>query len=252
MNASETLRRLRENDPTLSCVCVPPTMLPDALAQALAINTHVAQLVLHGNSDYSTADLCAVLEAVSESRSLRRLDLSAMSLEDAAFEHVAEFIQHSVSLTSLDLSSNVISPFSASLLGTALRGHPSLRSVNLGRTSLGNDGVAQLLAQMGPAGRCGLVKLDLTHCGMQPAGGALLEAFVLQSRSLVHVNVSGNFLSPESLLAIQNKLHANQGTLPAQDLRRLLGCAATAKACPTLRLLVAAFDGRTILVKEAQ
>ena len=207
MDIRALLNAVRANDPSVASLRVPAAVPARSLAAALRENTVVTQLVLSGQQHYGLGDLCELLEALSDSASLRVLDLSNMNLDDEAFYHVADFATASSSLGRLDVSRNQITDETAKVLGQAMRDHATLRSFIADGCELGDSGCFALLEGLGEG--CTLHKLNLAHNNMSPAAGEALVKMVRRCPNMVQANLNGNFVPRKAIVELQSVFDAN-------------------------------------------
>ncbi|EFJ51092.1 hypothetical protein VOLCADRAFT_116664 [Volvox carteri f. nagariensis] len=148
------------------------------------------------------------------------------------FLDVASFVRAMASntnLTELYCSSHPLAPHTASLLADMLAASPSLQSLCVGDSSLGDDGVAALARGVAASS---LTRLDLCNKGLGLRGAAALCTALAAAPSLTHLLLNSNpKLSDDGL-------HALCGAAVWAGLRvlEIQGCGVT---CSGVRALAA-------------
>jgi Ran GTPase-activating protein (RanGAP) involved in mRNA processing and transport len=90
------------------------------LAEVLAVNTSLTELVLAGNDIDETAGI-AIASALHKNHSLRSLDLSASNLGPNGLKHLSDALVVNKSLTYLSLMTSAIDSASVKVLAQALK-----------------------------------------------------------------------------------------------------------------------------------
>lgn len=202
------LAAIRSASPAAASAKITSAIPARALANALRQGGGVVQLILSGNTQYTDAEFCDIMEALSLNTELRTLDLSEMDLACDRLEHVAELVQHATNLRRLDLSHNDVDPDAAAILGDALRNHPAMRTLVLRDVDLRDDGCEALLSTLRPS-ECGLHKLTLPHNHITPVGAAMLAEYTKASSTLTQLALSGNSVPERDAAAIALHLQRN-------------------------------------------
>ena len=201
------LAAIRARNPHSRKVRVNAAIPAAALATALRDSGETRELIMSG-VQFTRPEMCQVLEALSVSDSLRVLDLSDAGLDEDTLFDVADLVRHCHSLARLDLSGNDVGPDVAAELGSALSGHPSMRTMLLRDVDLRDDGVEALLGALGPDG-CTLHKLAVSDNGITDQGCAMLAGFARKSTELTTIIATGNALPKDIAASIAASCERN-------------------------------------------
>jgi ankyrin repeat protein/Ca2+-binding EF-hand superfamily protein len=131
----------------------------------------------------------ALGEALQFASSLKQLKVQFALLDGVSVRHVILPLNPEHSLSSLDLSHNVIGISAAPTLCTLLRSYPALQSLILAHNGLGSasEALAQELAYNGT-----LTWLDISHNQIRNKGATAITEALRSNRTLKHLNVSKN------------------------------------------------------------
>ena len=217
MDQLALLRSIRNNEKSAVGLRIPPGVSPKGLATALYHNTVTTQLVLSGNAQWTLAEFCEVLESLSNSTSLKVLDLSDMALDDDFLPHVSEFVAHSESLVRLDLSHNYFTTDTARELGEAIKGHKTLRVLSVEQCDFSDEPLSAFVDAVGSGSDYPLQRFYCGHNHLSAAAGEKLAKLLLASERATALNSNGNFFPNELMMKLQTHFASNKEKMKARS-----------------------------------
>ena len=141
----------------------------------------LTSLTLRGGKGLSAEGFGRLISALTDARSLKKLDLSACGLSASAGERIAAVLdENGCPLERLDLRGNAIGAEGTLALASALRKTKTLKSLNLAQNLIGGDGLRALASAL--AGETSMEELDIQHNGCGDEGCMALTTHGFGSR----------------------------------------------------------------------
>jgi hypothetical protein len=188
------------------------------LGDALLRNCTVEHLSL-ASTRRSLTDLAWILDAASH-LPIRVLDVSGMSLTDQQLLHVVDFAMSCRTLERLECFENHFAEASASLLGTAMAKHSSLRYIDVSRCGLGDSGLKLLLnpstAEMGRASTNRPHTIRVAHNCLTNNSLEVILQYLATNNKLRLLDTRGNFLHASIRDDIDKSTRANREALASR------------------------------------
>ena len=151
--AMETMRRMSENDPTMTTLNVSDESIgtagASALAEALKVNKTLKTLDIGVNS-IGYAGVTAFAEALVVNNTVTTLYVWSNSIGDAGASALAEALKVNKTLMALNIADNSIGADGASALAEALKVNKTLTVLRVRHTSIGHASRALLKASARP------------------------------------------------------------------------------------------------------
>ncbi|XP_031429862.1 NACHT, LRR and PYD domains-containing protein 3-like isoform X2 [Clupea harengus] len=172
-------------------------------------------------------------ETLGRKSSLKALNLSRNSVQDAGLRHLCSGLQNPDSqLEKLKLDDCAISAEGCEALGSALGSESScLRELSLGNNNLLDLGLGRLCSGLNSP-HCRLEKLGLRECGLTHSSCAALAAALRSGSSrLRELNLSDNKLQDVGMKLLLQGMRTPDRTLQRLQLRY---CGLTASSCESL------------------
>ncbi|WP_179958281.1 hypothetical protein [Chitinimonas arctica] len=212
------IRRLAENDPTLTELALRDKWIDNRSAQVLALtlaqNRCLTTFDLRGK--YIDCDGVQTLApALAQNRCLTSLSLHNNQIGESGAQAMAEALAQNGCLTTFDLSSNHIGDNGAQALAKALAQNGRLTLLNLHYNWICDSG-AQALACVLGQNRC-LTTLDLSFNEIGARGTQGLAEALAQNGCLTSLNLGYNKLDASGAQALAKAL-AQNGCLTSLDL----------------------------------
>jgi len=258
----EILRRMSENDPTLSQWCI--RYIGDAgaaaiaealkvnksltaldlwdnnfsdagaaaLAEALKVNKSLAVLHLYNNS-IGDAGAGALMEALKASKSLTKLYICQNSIGAAGAAGLAEALKVNKSLTKLYISWNSIGDAGAAALAEALKVNKSLPTLDISSNSIGDAGAA-VIAEALKVNKS-LTTLDITYNSIGAAGAAVLAGALKVNKSLTTLNIHSNSIGDAGAAVLAEALKVNKSLTTLNVSYNRIGAASQAALLASAR-----------------
>ncbi|XP_031429864.1 NACHT, LRR and PYD domains-containing protein 12-like isoform X2 [Clupea harengus] len=193
-------------------------------------NLHTLKLWYCSLTDKSCEQLA---ETLGRKSSLKALNLSRNSVQDAGLRHLCSGLQNPDSqLEKLKLDDCVISAEGCEALGSVLGSESScLRELSLGNNNLLDLGLGRLCSGLNSP-HCRLEKLGLRECGLTHSSCvALAAALGSGSSRLRELNLSENELQDVGMKLLSQGMRTPDRTLQRLQLRY---CGLTASSCESL------------------
>ena len=175
--AMDTLRRMRENDPTLTELDVAFNSTGDAgasaLAEALKVNNTLTTLVA-GCNRIGGDGASALAEALKVNKTLTELNVEYNSIGTGGVNALAEALKMNRTLTELYVNATNIGDAGARAIAAALKENNTLTELNFEFNSIGDDG-ASALAETLMVNKT-LTRLDVSMNSIGADGKTLLRA----------------------------------------------------------------------------
>ena len=226
----------------------------DYAAQSAALGVELMQLntgdgsevfrkmIVHpqeGKPTCSPLQAKALVGALTNYAHLQTLALWSVNLQEEGTKAIANYLGSNRTLTSLELPDCGIDELGCKSLADALERNTVLTRLCLDFNQIGNRG-AQLLE--GLSYNRALATLELAYCGLTPAVGPLLADGLMKCPTLKTLELKGNELGAQGVLAILNAIKAKPGLfhvgLADTNISRepdvqalLLDCMATVELC---------------------
>lgn len=226
----------------------------DYAAQSAALGVELMQLntgdgsevfrkmIVHpqeGKPTCSPLQAKALVGALTNYAHLQTLALWSINLQEEGTKAIANYLGSNRTLTSLELPDCGIDELGCKSLADALERNTVLTRLCLDFNQIGNRG-AQLLE--GLSYNRALATLELAYCGLTPAVGPLLADGLMKCPTLKTLELKGNELGAQGVLAILNAIKAKPGLfhvgLADTNISRepdvqalLLDCMATVELC---------------------
>jgi len=141
----------------------------------------LTSLTLRGGKGLSAEGFGRLISALTDARSLKKLDLSACGLSASAGERIAAVLdENGCPLERLDLRGNALGAEGTLALASALRKTKTLKSLNLAQNLIGGDGLRALASAL--AGETSMEELDIQHNGCGDEGCMALATHGFGSR----------------------------------------------------------------------
>uniref|UniRef100_A0A7S1JCK3 Uncharacterized protein n=1 Tax=Eutreptiella gymnastica TaxID=73025 RepID=A0A7S1JCK3_9EUGL len=211
----------------LACLGLSGLNIAKELATALLLTSSVTHLDLMGNK-LKTDDAQVLAAALVHCPRLKVLKLSSNQLLDTGARAIAKLVAKTKSLTSLDLTYNQIGDSGAEDMALAMNRNKSLRvlamewneikrldrvndmlttntllhTLRLSGNRIGNSGVTTLCSGCLQTNNY-LTSLDLSLNGIQDDGGSDLRKLMLTNTSLMHITLSRNQISSDTVASIE-------------------------------------------------
>ena len=159
------------------------------------------------STEIGDAGVIAVANALQDSHTLHRLDLSSNSISDDGAVALAEALHHNSTLTWLDLSDNSISDDGAVALAQALN-HNSNRYIylHLSDNSISDDGAGALAHALH---RTHIIELLLPNNSISDDGAVALAEALHHDSTLIWLDLSNNRINDAGARALAQALHHN-------------------------------------------
>ncbi|XP_061141825.1 NACHT, LRR and PYD domains-containing protein 3-like [Syngnathus typhle] len=203
----------------------------EALAAELAKPQCTLQVLGLGECQLSKKSCEALASVLSSSRTLSHLDLSWNTLHDDGLEALAAGLaKPQCTLQVLRLHRCQLSKKSCEALASVLGLPGSLRELDLSFNDLCDHGLEALAAGLAKP-QCTLQDLRLMRCKLSKKSCEALASVLSSSRTLNHLNLSGNDFHDHGLEALAAGLAKPQCTL---QVLRLQSCKLSKKSCEAL------------------
>lgn len=150
----------------------------------------------------------ALVGALSKYEHLQNLALWNANLQDEGTSATAAYLASNRSVTSLELTDCGIGELGCKALADALERNMTLTRLCLDFNQIGNRG-AELLG--GLRFNRALTSLELAYCGLTAEAGPLLASGVMRCATLKTLELRGNELGAEGVLAILAQIKARPG-----------------------------------------
>lgn len=177
-----------------------------SIGEGLAANSSLQTVSLESNK-IETPDLHAMIPGLSKHKSLKQLMLGDNGLDDTSGKDLAE-LALAPSLETLNLKCNFLRVQGVAPLLIALRGNLRLKTLNLRKNQLRNEGakaVAEFLQDVG----CATEDLDLSSNMIEESGGVAVAASLTANKSVRTINLSDNGLGDEFVAALAGTMAEN-------------------------------------------
>eukprot|EP01122_Echinamoeba_exundans_P014977 TRINITY_DN6928_c0_g1_i1.p1 TRINITY_DN6928_c0_g1~~TRINITY_DN6928_c0_g1_i1.p1 ORF type:complete len:617 (+),score=100.07 TRINITY_DN6928_c0_g1_i1:256-2106(+) len=181
-----------------------------SIGAMLQKNTSLVNLNMYQN-DYKDCEVAAFVlaEAIRTNSTLQSLDLGRTRLWGESLSMICKSLQSNSALTSLHLPENNFGPPSgaATELAKALETNQTLKTLNLYKSSIEQEGVIQIILAL--MQNQTLEHLDLGHCELRKKGYETISELLKKNRALKSVFLPGSFGGDDGALAIAEALRVN-------------------------------------------
>ncbi|KAK7451206.1 hypothetical protein VKT23_012542 [Stygiomarasmius scandens] len=233
----------------------PPPYTP----KAQKIQSQVQQQPPLPSSSLALLDKVRALDSLPRLGSLRTLDLRGNDLRHIGVGYIGQVLKRNRTLKVLNLSENKIDPQGLVVIAEGLKYNGCLETLDLSRNPLGGgSGITNQVGQGGGQGgqvngvvggvgrdkdlegihalrtsftlNTSLKRLFLSSCNLTSASAICLAEFLPESRSLLHLDLTGNSLGVAGVMALAQGLKKN-GVVRCLDLEVPPGDEGYARLC---------------------
>ena len=152
----------------------------------------------------------ALAGALTNYAYLKNLALLRANLQDEGTSSMAIFLGGNRTIVSVELTDCGIGERGCKALGDAMERNTVLTRLCLDFNQIGNRG-AELLGSMSLNRASALQSLELSFCGLTAGAGPLLASGVLRCPTLRNLELKGNALGAEGVLAVLGGVRAQPG-----------------------------------------
>ncbi|PRP82693.1 hypothetical protein PROFUN_10057 [Planoprotostelium fungivorum] len=138
---------------------------------------------------------------------IQHLHLSRNNITDSGAHAIAEILQGSRRLVSVDLSGNRIGPSGGKHIGEAIKDNRSLEYLNLDKNELGATGIRVMAESL--KDNVTLKTLLLTHNRIDSKGGVEMAEALRSNRGLTKLDLSSNYLGDTGATAFASSIRFN-------------------------------------------